>query len=174
MFNAFDIVLAVVCFVSGVIGLSRGILREAVGLLAWVFAGTVTYACADALHGLLRTVSLDHVPLAETLMMILMFCSLFVAIVSFGSFFISSKPGATVRLLGFVYGIGRALTMIGLVYGFFVLPVEAEKRPALVRASASAAAVEQSVVFACKHMPERVKQAFNKATAALLEPEDER
>ena len=108
----FDIVLCVVVLVSATIGLSRGLVKEVLSLIAWVAALFIAYFYAPRLA---ETFSAD----LGSFRVVLAFLALFIVVLVLASFVQwligklveTTGLSGTDRLLGFLFGSARGLVV---------------------------------------------------------------
>lgn len=121
----FDITVCVVMLLSGVIGLTRGITRETLGLLSWFFALLASYFCFPFANKIvLNYIANPNIAQYITYFAIFIF---FLILFSIVSNIISSLVKRTVlsgvdRTLGFAFGIVRSLVLfasLSIILGFF-------------------------------------------------------
>ncbi len=139
MFNTFDILLAVVMIASMTLGLIRGVIRECMGLLGWIFAGFVSYASLNPLAEIFRQDLGWKTPWLEYGVAALIFAFILFAMMALAkslSARISSSFGVFLnRFLGMGYGALRGCLLFGLAFWLLLGPVESKNWPTLVQSS---------------------------------------
>jgi membrane protein required for colicin V production len=123
--ETFDIIVCFVILLSGVIGLTRGITREALGLLSWFFASIASYVGFPFAN----KIALNYISnpnIAQYITYFAIFIG-FLILFSIISNIISSLVKKTVlggvdRTLGFAFGVTRSFVLLAamsIILGFF-------------------------------------------------------
>jgi len=155
-FNAFDLLLLITLAFSMIIGMTRGFIREFLGLSAWAGAGLIALKEYDwpkvFFSGWIREPLI--VKIASHF--IVFFCALlvFLVIAQLISHYVSHSLAQSVdRSLGIVFGFVRGLVIICGVYTaslFFILPSD---QPAVVKSSRSYSWLVESFLIANHFIP---------------------
>jgi len=128
-----DLVVAAVILLSSLLAAWRGLMRETLSIFAWAVAAYVTLRFFPTARPMLRDVVSP-----EWLADLLVFVGVFVVVLvplSVIAFRVSdavkrTEIGPVDRALGFVFGVGRGLVVIGLAYIAFSLLVPPQAQPA--------------------------------------------
>ncbi len=134
--NPADIFVIVIVVLSALVGLMRGFIREVLSVASWVAAGFVTYKTFEWSRIVARDL-LSSLPVGPTIADIAGPTVVFIVTLiacSVVSHFIASMVtggilGAVDRSLGFVFGVGRGLLLVGLAFLAFNWFVPAQQRP---------------------------------------------
>lgn len=113
--NPIDIGLIVIFFLSSVLGIWRGLTKEALGLISWIGAGVAAYILLPvarhfAQQQIQNTMIADVVAAFVIFVVFLIFFSLISHIIS--SYVKNSSLGGVDRSLGFGFGIGRGILLV--------------------------------------------------------------
>ncbi|MEY4879134.1 MAG: hypothetical protein RJB62_603 [Pseudomonadota bacterium] len=127
-----DLLVALVVLVSAVYAAWRGLMRETLSIFSWVVAAYLTLRLFPSFRPLLRGVIGP-----EWLSDLVVFFGIFILILvplSVMSFRMSEKVkrteiGPVDRVLGFVFGVGRGLVVVGIAYIVFSIMVPAQNQP---------------------------------------------
>ena len=130
--NAIDIVVIAIVFLSAVVALWRGLVRETFSIFEWVASAYVALRLAPVFQPMLA----DIVQPAW-LAWIAAFVGVLIAVLvplsmlthRFAEIVKRSEIGPVDRALGFVFGIGRGLVIVGLAYIAFASFVPQEQHP---------------------------------------------
>jgi membrane protein required for colicin V production len=125
-----DLVAGFVILVSAGLAAWRGLMRETLSILSWIVAAYLAYLFYPTFRPMVRGF-ISPAWLADTVDFAALFIILLVPL-SFMSFRMAegvkkSEIGPVDRALGFVFGIGRGLVVIGLAYivfGYLVPPAK--------------------------------------------------
>jgi membrane protein required for colicin V production len=128
-----DLVVGAVILLSALLAAWRGLMRETLSIFSWAVAAYVTLRFFPTARPMLRDVVSP-----EWLADLLVFIGVFVVVLvllSVIAFRISdavkrTEIGPVDRALGFVFGVGRGLVVIGLAYIAFSLLVPPQAQPA--------------------------------------------
>ncbi len=115
-----DILLLVVMLVSGLLAMIRGFMREILSIGAWGIAALVTlYTFARALPIAQGYFSSNTVATGVTIGSIFLLTLLLVSIVTvrISDMILDSRVGALDRTLGFLFGLGRGVGLVGVAAG---------------------------------------------------------
>lgn len=175
--NNLDVIILIIVLISGLIALSRGLVREVLSIIGWVLATMSIIFLLPVLHPLTQKyISGDFMSGVVTALVILI---VFFVIWIFVSANIvgkirSSKLSSTDRILGLFFGIMRAFLLVILMYilvGWITPPKDQpdffKKSKYFQMAGEFAAPIE-------KLIPHDTLKAINKKTAAALAKEDKK
>lgn len=109
LFNWFDWVIVTIICISGLYGITRGFIKEAVTVTAWVFAAWVSYVYADDLAIYLE----PHIE-TSSMRVALMVLAVFIVVLS-----LSSILRQVFRLIIDKVGLVGLDHVLGLVFGVF-------------------------------------------------------
>jgi membrane protein required for colicin V production len=141
-----DIILIGVMFVSALLAMIRGFMREILSIAAWVIAAVATlYAYAKFLplaksyfnNDIVATGALVGGTFLGTLLIVS------VITVRFSDMVLDSRVGALDRTLGFLFGLARGLIIVVVAFLFFAWLVPPRTQPSWV-ANAKSKVVLQS------------------------------
>lgn len=121
----FDLTVAGLMLVSGLLALMRGFTREITSLVAWGAAGAA--AAVAAFTPELVTQAQNYVSeewLARAAVgggvFIIVLIILSLISIRFTDWLLDSSPGAFDRTLGFFYGLARGLLLVVILYSFYI------------------------------------------------------
>jgi len=128
-----DILVVLAILVSAFYAAWRGLMRETLSIFSWAVAAYVTLRFFPTFRPMLR-----EVVQPEWLADLGVFCGLFVLVLvplSFLAFRFSetvkkTEIGPVDRALGFIFGVGRGLVVVGLSYIVFAALVPLQNHPA--------------------------------------------
>jgi membrane protein required for colicin V production len=130
--TAIDIVIILVVLVSAGFAMLRGLVHETFAILAWVAGGYVAVRAAPALQPLLGG-AITPFWLERVAVLLGIFLIVFIPLViisrRLSARVKSSAAGPVDRVLGLVFGIGRGLVIVGLVYIAFSALVPIKNHP---------------------------------------------
>jgi membrane protein required for colicin V production len=123
----------IVVLVSAGYAIYRGLIRETLSIFAWVLAVLVMLFVGPRFSGLLEgTIAPPLV--REPLAYVIVFIALFIPLSYVGHKFresIEKTPISPVdRILGFIFGLGRGVVVVGAVYLTFATLVPLREQPA--------------------------------------------
>src|ERR1700692_1147393 len=141
-----DVILIGVMWISAILAMIRGFMREILSIAAWVLAALATlYSYAKLLPYAKSYVNNDIVEpagvVAGTFLLTLLVVS--VVTVRFSDMVLDSRVGALDRTLGFLFGLARGLIIVVVAFLFFAWLVPSKTQPAWV-ANAKSKVVLQS------------------------------
>ena len=141
-----DVILIGVMFISAILAMIRGFMREILSIAAWALAALTTlYAYGKLLPSAKTYFNNDilatGVVVAGTFLLTLLVVS--VVTVRFSDMVLDSRVGALDRTLGFLFGLARGLIIVVVAFLFFVWLVPTKTQPAWV-ANAKSKVVLQS------------------------------
>ena len=133
--TAIDIVIILVVLVSAGFAMLRGLVHETFAILAWVAGGYVAVRAAPALQPLLGG-AITPFWLERVAVLLGIFLIVFIPLViisrRLSARVKSSAAGPVDRVLGLVFGIGRGLVIVGLVYIAFSALVPIKNHPEIL------------------------------------------
>jgi membrane protein required for colicin V production len=141
-----DIILIGVMFVSALLAMIRGFMREILSIAAWVIAAVATlYAYAKFLPLAKSYFNNDIVAAGAVIGGTFLGTLLIVSIITvrFSDMVLDSRVGALDRTLGFLFGLARGLIIVVVAFLFFAWLVPPRTQPSWV-ANAKSKVVLQS------------------------------
>jgi membrane protein required for colicin V production len=132
-FTTVDVVIAAVILVSAAYAALRGLLRETLSIFSWALAAYLTLRLFPGFQPMLREyIAPDW--LADVAVIIGVFMIILIPL-SYVSFRFTetvkqTEIGPVDRALGFVFGVGRGLVVVGLAYIVFSILVPLQNHPA--------------------------------------------
>jgi len=142
-----DLILLLVMFVSGLLAMIRGFMREILSIAAWGIAALTTlYSYSRVLPTVKQYFSSDTVATAATVVGIFLLTLLIVSIltVRISDLILDSRVGALDRTLGFLFGLGRGLLIVVVAYLFFDWLVPDRSQPEWVRGAKSKVVIKST------------------------------
>jgi membrane protein required for colicin V production len=135
-----DLGLLAVMLISGLLAMVRGFMREILSIAAWLIAAAVTlygFARAEILVKQYVTNELIAKAVAGLglFLLTLLIVSLFTVKIS--DLVLDSRVGALDRSLGFLFGLGRGLIIMVVVFLFFSWLVPQKSQPEWVKGARS-------------------------------------
>ncbi len=130
--NPVDILVAVVLLLSAVLAFSRGVVREVLGVGAWIGAAFATIYGFPHLRPFARDL-VESQLLADAGAALVIFLIALILLVVISQIIASriqgSRLGALDRTLGFIFGLARGAALLCLAYMLFVWAMAPEDRP---------------------------------------------
>lgn len=171
--NWVDLVVLGVILVSGVLGLARGLLRESLGLGAWIASGVAAYELSPTLQPWVRQQTTDPA-LADTLAFLGVFIVVLIAlsIVAgvLGGAIRGTMLGGLDRTLGIVFGLVRGAVLVCAAYIVVGLAISVDQWPPVVTEARALPFVYRGATLIAEHAP----AGFRPAVAAPPKPGDGR
>lgn len=135
--NTVDFVILGILLISGMIAWHRGFLKETLSVSAWLIAALVSVFVWPITKPFGRAILPEPQFIADLLALVGVFFLVLVP-VSFISFRLSevvrgSRAGPLDKSLGFVFGLGRGLLVVGVGYVIFSSLASAENHPQLLK-----------------------------------------
>lgn len=160
-----DFVVLGILFISGVIAWHRGFLKETLSVSAWLMAALVAVFVWPITKPFGRSL-IQPSFVADILALIGVFFIVLIP-VSFMSFRVSemvkgSRVGPLDKSLGFVFGLGRGLLVVGLAYVIFSSLASADNHPKWLK--------EARLLPVVKGTADILKSLGGKSTARVVEP----
>ncbi|MCZ7656409.1 MAG: CvpA family protein [Xanthobacteraceae bacterium] len=131
-----DIILLVVMFISAILAMVRGFMREVLSIASWLAAALVTvYAYPRLLPVVKQYFTSDAVALAATIGGAFLGTLLVVSVITIkiSDAVLDSRVGALDRTLGFLFGLGRGLIIVVVAFLFFAWLVPDRSQPDWVK-----------------------------------------
>jgi membrane protein required for colicin V production len=116
--NWVDVAILVIIFLSAVISLFRGFVREAVSLATWVMAFWVAIGFSGKLEPMLHgSIDSSKVRLVVAFAILFLITLIVGAMVNYliGQLVHKTGMGGTDRMLGVIFGIARGVVVIGIL-----------------------------------------------------------
>lgn len=135
-----DGVVIAVVFISAVLAMFRGFVREVLSIAAWVAAAVLAYLFyGEALPYVQEYVTNETLAIGLAAAGIFLVALIVVSLITMkiSDFVMDSPVGAIDRLLGFVFGAARGVLLVVVAVVFFNLLVDEENRPPWVTTAAS-------------------------------------
>jgi membrane protein required for colicin V production len=130
-FQLFDLILAGIMLISGLLALMRGFTREVLSLVAWGLAAVGAYFAVKQQPLVdLALPYVDKPVLAQIIVGAIAFIVVLIVVsvisVKISDYVVDSSAGAFDRTLGFIYGLARGFVLVAIAYLFYgwLLPVE--------------------------------------------------
>ncbi len=130
--NPVDIIVAVVLLLSAILAFSRGIVRETLGIGAWIGAAFTTVFAFPHVQPLARGLVESQLIADGGAALVTFLLALIVLVVIsqvISSRIQGSKLGPLDRSLGFIFGLVRGAVIICVAYLLFVWAMNPEDRP---------------------------------------------
>lgn len=156
--NWVDLAILAIIFISGVIGFLRGLVREALGIMAWAVAGFAAspFGLFPMIQPLARSKILDPniadaVAFGLVFLVVLVVLLLIVGAVS--RVVRGSALGGLDRSLGLLFGGVRAMFLIVLAYILVGLAMPVESWPTIVKEARALPAVYKGAEWVRNKLP---------------------
>lgn len=164
--NWVDLVVLGVILISGLLAFARGLVREALGLGAWVIAGLVAYKLSPLIQPWARQ-QIRDTALADTLAFIGVFVIVLILLSLVAGAIASAVRGSVLggldRTLGLVFGLLRGAALVCVAYILAGLAVPIDQWPAPVMEARSLPFVYRGAAWGSEQMP----PGFRPAVAVL-------
>jgi membrane protein required for colicin V production len=162
--NWVDLVVLALMLVSGLLGVMRGLVREALGVAAWVAAGAVAspYGAFPYVAPWVRrqfsdpTVA-DAVAFGGVFLVVLILLWLVVRVIS--NAVRGSALGGLDRTLGLVFGLGRGATLLVVAYILLGIGLAIEQWPAPILEARSLPTVHRGAEWLAAQLPPKYRPA---------------
>ena len=160
-----DIGLLVVMLISGILAMVRGFMREILSIAAWLIAAGVTlygYARVEVYVKQYVTNELvaKGVAIGGLFLLTLLIVSLFTVKIS--DLILDSRVGALDRSLGFLFGLGRGLIIMVVVFLFFSWLVPQKSQPEWVKGARSRVVLQATGDWLLSVLPDDPETAILK------------
>ena len=180
-FTYVDAIVAVVTLLSAFLAYQRGLTREVLAIGGWIVAAFAAFYFAPIVAPLIPELPLVGEFLASNyvIMMITAFALvaaaalLILAVFTpiFSAAILESALGPIDRVLGFLFGVARAVVLIAVAYLIYQNVAPDEEVPALQNA-ASLPIFEQTASFISGLLPDELPGWLQERIDALTEPAD--
>ena len=152
-----DIFLVAVMFISGLLAMLRGLTREVLSIMAWALAAVATYYVwpqyKDEVRQYVEPQILADVALATGIFIIVLIIVSLIT-VRVADRVLDSSVGALDRTLGFIFGLGRGLILVVILYLFYSWLVPKEDQPQWIKEARSLPIIEQTGDMIVSLLPE--------------------
>ncbi|GBF25403.1 colicin V production protein [bacterium MnTg02] len=152
-----DIFLVAVMFISGLLAMLRGLTREVLSIMAWALAAVSTYYVwpqyKDEVRQYVEPQILADVALATGIFIIVLIVVSLIT-VRVADRVLDSSVGALDRTLGFIFGLGRGLILVVILYLFYSWLVPKEDQPQWIKEARSLPIIEQTGDMIVSLLPE--------------------
>src|SRR5215472_1417514 len=135
-----DIFLIAVMFVSGLLAMVSGLIREVLSIAGWgAAAGAAFLAYAKLLPAAKAYFNNDYVAIAVTTSGAFLATLIVVSIITvkISDKILDSRIGALDRTLGFLFGMARGLLIVVVAFAFYDWLVPAKSQPAAITSARS-------------------------------------
>ena len=171
MFQILDFVLFGIMFVSGLLALARGFIRELTSLVAW---GAAAFAAWRAFYFKpLVDIVAPHVDPAKPVMaQIIVAAAAFILVliivsiisVKFSDWVVDSRIGAFDRTLGFIYGLARGLIFVSIIYLFYGWIIPPDKQEDWVRNAMSLPVIRMVSTTITNYLPPDIQETLTNSS----------
>ena len=171
MFQLLDYLLFGIMFVSGLLAMARGFVRELLSLAAWAAAGAAGYQAIKTKKIMdLATPHFD--PAKPALAQIAVFTAVFILVfivfnvvgLRASDKVVDSRVGALDRSLGFLFGLVRGLVLVAICYLFYGWLVPAEKQEEWVRNAETLPAIRFVSQAIINHLPPDIADTLSNSS----------
>jgi membrane protein required for colicin V production len=131
-----DIILLAVMFISAILAMVRGFMREVLSIASWLAAALLTvYAYPRLLPVAKQYFTSDAIAAAVTIGGVFLGTLLVVSVITIkiSDMVLDSRVGALDRTLGFLFGLGRGLIIVVVAFLFFAWLVPDRSQPEWVK-----------------------------------------
>jgi len=152
-----DLLLLAVMLVSGLLAMVRGFMREVLSISAWIAAAVVTiYSYSKLLPVAKSHIDSDLMANAAVIGGVFVLTLIIVSIITIriSDMVQDSKVGALDRTLGFLFGLGRGLLIVAVVFMLFTWLVREEQRPTWVTQAKSRLVLQKTGDWLWSIIPE--------------------
>lgn len=158
-FTWLDIALFAVMLLSGILAMMRGFTREVLSIVSWLgaaaAAGVMWFQFPDLHEVARRYIQPDHladiVLVLAAFVIVLIFLSALTAKLS--DKILDSEAGALDRTMGFIFGVGRGLVLVVIMFLLFEWLVPADKYPSWVRHARSLPIINSTANYIISYLP---------------------
>jgi membrane protein required for colicin V production len=170
-FEYLDIILVGIMLISGVLALMRGFTREVLSVIAWGLSALAAYFAIlqPKLIGLAaQYIENDKVQLVVVGVAAFIIVLIFTSIVSvkLSDAVVDSAAGAVDRTLGFLFGLGRGLVLVAIMYLFYGWQVPVDRQEGWVKDARSLPIVQTTANMICVPMPPNMVETLCKSAQA--------
>jgi len=175
--NNLDVIILIIVLISGLIALSRGLIREVLSIIGWVLATLAVVFLLPVAHPLARQyISGDFmsgVVAALAILIIFFVIWIFISASIVGKIR-SSKLSSMDRVLGLFFGIMRAFLLVVLLYILIGWITPPQEQPAFFKESKYFQLAGNFAEPIEKLIPQETLKAINEKTAAALTPKKQK
>ena len=154
--NLVDLVVLAILGVSALLGLSRGVVREMLGLGSWVLAGYLAFRFGPGVQPMMRQ-AIGDPALADPASYILVFVVVLIALSLLanlvGRIVRVSALGGIDRTLGLMFGLGRGALLLVAAYIPLALMLPPDRWPEPVLHARTLPYIFDGAVWAAGHLP---------------------
>ena len=154
--NSVDLLVLAVLGVSALLGLSRGLVREALGLGSWLLAAYAAYQLGPNLQPMLRQ-AIGNPDLADPIAYVLVFVSVLIVLSLLanlvGRIVRLSALGGLDRTLGLLFGLARGAALLIAAYIPLGIMLPPERWPDSVLQARTLPYVYDGAVWAAGQLP---------------------
>ena len=154
--NSVDLLVFAILGVSALLGLSRGLVREALGLGSWLLAAYAAYQFGPNLQPTLRQ-AVGNPDLADPLAYVLVFVSVLIALSLLsnlvGRIVRVSALGGLDRMLGFLFGLARGAALLVATYIPLGIMLPPERWPEPVLRARTLPFIYDGALWAADELP---------------------
>ena len=154
--NWVDLVVLGVVLISGFLAFARGLVREALGLGAWVISGYAAYRIAPLIAPWAR-LQISDAAFADTAAFVGVFVIVLILLSLVASALAGLVRGSALggldRTLGLVFGLLRGAALVCVAYILAGLAIPVDQWPAPIMEARSLPFVYRGAAWASEHMP---------------------
>ncbi len=176
-----DIFLIAVMFISGFLAMLRGLTREVLSIMAWAVAAVATYYVWPQYKDEVRQYFQAQMPqiVADVALASVIFIIVLIIVslitVRIADRVLDSSVGALDRTLGFIFGLGRGLILVVILYLFYSWLVPKSDQPQWIKEARSLPIIEQTGEMIVSLLPENPADVIpNKSFNEQLGPEKQK
>lgn len=175
--NNLDVIILIIVLISGLIALSRGLIREVLSIIGWILATIAVIVLLPAVHPLAQKyISGDFMSGAVaslTILVVFFVIWIFISSSIVGKIR-SSKLSSMDRVLGLFFGIMRAFLLVILLYILIGWVTPPQEQPAFFKESKYFQLAGNFAEPIEKLIPQDTLKAINEKTAAALGTDDKK
>ena len=144
-----DMVLAGVMLLSGFLAMVRGVTRELLSIAAWVGAAGAAFFVFTNYQDEIKQLIPIHPEIAAVagvtgLVFLVTLIIISLLTIKIGDRVLDSSVGALDRTLGFLFGLGRGLILVGIIFWFFLKFTNDKNQPDFIQNAYSHDIVQQT------------------------------
>ena len=161
--NMTDLVALIILLISGLLALSRGLVKEVLSIAGWIIATVATIRLLSHVQPMVQKY-IDQPLIAGSITTVVIFVAVLTA-ASFLSSAISrrvqrSEIGILDRSLGFLFGLLRGVAVIALAYIVLLQFLPAKNQPDWLRQARAMPAIEYSAQMLAGLAPENIRKGL--------------
>ncbi len=160
--NLVDLLVAVIIILSALLAFSRGVVREVLGIGAWIGAGIATFFAYPLARPIARDLISSSTLIADIAAGLTVFVLVLVILTVFNQFIAGavqrSRTGALDRTVGFIFGAVRGAALCCLAYMLFSSLVQEKEWPAWVDEARTMPYIRQGAIAIRDVVPEEVAE----------------